>query len=149
MPEGSTLRRIVLVEDNRTDVQLIAEALNTHGVAHELTVLENGDEAIKHFSGSGNPNPDLIILDLHIPKQDGLEVLEKCRQTVGLGTVPVVVLTSSDSPSERQAAEKMGVRAFLQKPMTLDGFLAIGKRLKAVLESSGEDRNSSALDTHG
>ena len=134
MPEATALRHILIVEDNPTDVQLIAEALSAHGVVHELVVLEDGDKALRHFSVSENAKPDLIILDLHMPKHDGLEVLASYRQTVRLGAVPIVVLTSSDSPSERRRAETIGVSAFLQKPMTLDAFMAIGKRLKALLE---------------
>jgi chemotaxis family two-component system response regulator Rcp1 len=136
MPEPSVLRRILVVEDNPTDVQLIAEALHANGVVHELVVLEDGDKALRHFSACENAKPDLIILDLHVPKHDGLEVLTEYRRTVRLGAVPIVVLTSSDSPSERRRAEMIGVSAFLQKPMTLDAFLAIGKRLKAFLETS-------------
>ena len=135
MPEASVLRRILMVEDNPTDVQLIAEALRENGVVHELVVLQDGDKALRHFSASDNAKPDLIILDLHLPKHDGLEVLTKYRQAVQLRAVPIVVLTSSDSPSERRSAEKIGVSAFLQKPMTLDAFLAIGKQLKALLEA--------------
>lgn len=127
-------RRILVIEDNATDVALIKEALTEHGVSYEMSVLSDGEKAISHLLEMGNTKPDLIIIDLNMPKRDGVEVLLKYRMNVALYSVPMVVLTSSDSPSDRLRTKTLGVSAFIQKPMTLPEFIALGKRFKAILE---------------
>lgn len=127
--------RILVIEDNQTDVQLIQEALAAHGIEHDLIVLEDGDKAMKHLSDSAAAKPDLIILDLQMPTHDGLEVLVKYRMNVTFTDVPMVVLTSSNSPGDRQRAKNIGVSAFIQKPMALPEFIALGKRFKEILQT--------------
>jgi len=116
---------------------MIKEALYEHGVQHEMVALDDGDEALRHLEGMGvDPKPDLIILDINLPKRSGLEILVQYRSDLSLASVPVIVLTSSDSPADRCLAEKCKVSEFLQKPMTLEGFLALGATFKAILETS-------------
>src|ERR1041385_4078305 len=91
--------RILVIEDNSTDVGLIKEGLSENGVEHEMVVLEDGLRALQHLRQLGDQKPDLIILDLNMPKHDGLEVLIQYRMNVALFAVPIVVLTSSDAPS--------------------------------------------------
>jgi CheY-like chemotaxis protein len=127
-------RRILVVEDNPADVTMIKEALSEHGVTYEMSVLGDGDQALAHLQELGENKPDLIIIDLNMPKRDGVEVLLKYRMSVALFSVPMVVLTSSNSPSDQLRTKTLGVGAFLQKPMNLPEFLALGERFKAILQ---------------
>ena len=136
MPPAKRPYRVLVVEDNPTDARLVEEALSAHGVQYEMVVLPDGEEAIRHLEHITESSlPDLIILDLNIPKRDGFGVLDAYRASAALSFVPVVILTSSDSPADRQRARKIGVNAFLQKPMSLEEFIALGPRFKAILQA--------------
>ncbi len=135
MPVPDRPYRVLVVEDSPTDVRLIEEALSENEVWHEMVVLQDGEEAfqyVKHVAE--NSRPDLIILDLNLPKRDGFGVLTECRASPTLSWVPVVILTSSDSPADRLRAKSIGVNAFLQKPMTLEEFIALGPKFRAILQ---------------
>ncbi len=135
MPATNRPYRVLVVEDNPTDVLLIEEALGEHEVWHEMVVLKDGDEASKYLKHlAENSKPDLIILDLNLPKRDGFGVLNEYRASPTLSFVPIVILTSSDSPADRLRAKGIGVSAFLQKPMTLEEFIALGPRFRAILQ---------------
>lgn len=126
--------RILVIEDNPTDVILLREALREHRVAYDLTVLEDGEAAIDHLSGVNPENaPALVILDLNLPKRDGIEVLERYRNTPELTGIPVVVLTTSDSPREQHRAQTLGVAAYLHKPTDLAGFMSLGGTIRELL----------------
>jgi PAS domain S-box-containing protein len=127
--------RVLVVEDNPTDVRLVAEALSEHKVWHEMVVLQDGEQALQYLRNlAENAKPDLIILDLNLPKRDGFGVLNEYRASPTLSFVPIVILTSSDSPADRLRAKSIGVHAFLQKPMTLEEFIALGPRFRAILQ---------------
>jgi CheY-like chemotaxis protein len=100
--------QIVLVEDTELDVFLIRQALEQAGLAFELRVLGNGEEALEVFakidSDKTVPLPHLIILDLNLPRVNGGQVLERVRQGLRCAPIPVLVLTSSDSPKDRAIA---------------------------------------------
>jgi CheY-like chemotaxis protein len=128
---------ILLAEDNPADVYLIREALREHGVDCELRVAGDGQQVLRILSGA-DPGPHveppaLIILDLNLPRHDGIEILQRLRETPELRHVPVVVLTSSDSPRDRQAANRLGVTRFLRKPSNLEQFLSLGAIFKELL----------------
>ena len=130
-------RRVLLIEDNAADVALIEEALREAGINLEMTVLNDGGKALDHLRHiSAATAPDLIILDLNLPKHDGVEVLIQYRMNGSLFSAPIVVLTSSDSPSDRQRTKIIGISAYIRKPMDLAGFLAIGRQLKSVMETA-------------
>jgi CheY-like chemotaxis protein len=97
--------QIVLVEDTELDVFLIRQALGQAGLAFELRILVNGEEALEFISKIDSdktvPLPHLIVLDLNLPKVNGGQVLERVRQSSRCAPVPVLVLTSSDSPKDR------------------------------------------------
>jgi CheY-like chemotaxis protein len=130
-------RRVLVIEDNPTDVGLIKEALTAHGVQFDMTVLRDGEAALKYLQniGDASPRPELIIIDVNIPKHDGIEVLVQYRMSVALFSVPMIVLTSSNSPSDHQRTKTLGVSAFIRKPLNLSDFVALGKRFKEVLET--------------
>lgn len=135
--------RIALVEDNPGDVQLIRLALRQAGVACELRVLHDGEEGMalaRRERPQEDWHPDLVVLDLNLPKHDGLEVLAALRAEPVLATVPVLVFSSSTSPRERARAEELGAVGFLAKPPDLDAFLAVGSVLKNVLQDRASQR---------
>jgi CheY-like chemotaxis protein len=126
-----SLPRVIVMEDNPADVLLIREALQEQGVEADLVVVPDGEAALEWVS-AGAP-ADLILLDLNLPRHDGIEVLEKIRATHNLRDVPVAVFSSSDSPQDRAGAEQLGADRFIAKPCTLDEFLLVGRDIKAML----------------
>lgn len=129
--------RIFLAEDNPADVFLIERALKEHNVVFDLEVAENGKQALsflRRVDGSvGEIPPSLIVLDLNLPQHDGAEILQRIRQTRALCSVPVVVLTSSDSPRDQHTALQSGASRYIRKPSNLQEFMAIGAALKELL----------------
>jgi CheY-like chemotaxis protein len=126
--------RILLAEDNPADVYLIEEALREHQVPFEITVAEDGEAAITML-GEGRTQPDIVLLDLNMPKRSGGEVLERVRKDAG-GDVPVIILTSSDSPSDKEEALRLGATCYIRKPTGLDEFLEIGATIKRLVHEA-------------
>ncbi len=121
---GKELRTasIVVVEDNPADVLLIRKALQEKSIKCELTCFENGETALRNLSQQGRLLPDLILLDLQLPTADGVEVLGKIRCMPRFSEVPVVILTSSESPSDKQRTARMGAARYIRKPSRLEDF---------------------------
>ena len=128
---------ILLAEDNPADQRLLKEALRTNGLHHQMQIVANGEDAMKAAQRAGHdegtPCPDLFILDLHLPKVDGMEVLKAFRSNVHCMHTPVLILTSSSSPVERFQVEMLPGVHFLQKPLELDEYLSIGQKVKSIL----------------
>ena len=132
------MAKILLAEDNPADVYLIRTALDEHGVNLALQVAADGSEVLRviHEEESLQETQlELIILDLNLPRHDGIEILERLRESSHWAHVPVVVLTSSDSPQDRQAATRLGARYFLRKPSNLEQFLHLGAVFKELLDT--------------
>jgi two-component system, chemotaxis family, response regulator Rcp1 len=130
-------KRIVLMEDNPSDVFLLRRALDQHQVKYTLELVRDGEEALEllnGIAGGSAPMPDLIVLDLNLPRHDGIEVLSHCRSLSRLQSVIVMILTSSDSPGEKTRAEELSVADFIRKPILLDDFMALGGRIRELLE---------------
>jgi CheY-like chemotaxis protein len=128
-------RRVLIVEDNPTDALLLRRALTEGGVDYDATVIDDGAKAIEFIDRcEEDRKPELIIVDLNLPKEGGLEVLKKYRSNPMFVKARMAVLTSSDAPSDRSRAELMGVDAYLRKPMDLDDFLALGNVFRKLLE---------------
>jgi CheY-like chemotaxis protein len=128
--------KILLAEDHPADVYLIRAALEEHGVDLPIQVAADGREVlqiIERQEAPGECQLGLIILDLNLPRHDGIEILHRLRDTPRVPSVPVVVLTSSDSPRDRIAASELGAAAFLRKPSNLEEFLSLGAVFKHVL----------------
>ena len=128
---------IVLAEDNPADVGLVREALREHDIHCELHVMQDG-QAVMAFIDRVDadvklPCPDLLLLDLQLPKHDGRDVLTYLRSSERCGRTPVVVLSSSDSASDREHAEKNAALHFFRKPSSLDQFLQLGRIVKGVI----------------
>lgn len=121
---------ILLVEDNPDDVALTLRALKRVGVAVPVTVANDGVEALDHLLGEGSRagspalSPTLVLLDLKLPRLDGLELLARLRADARTRLVRVVVLTTSENPPDVQRAYELGASAFVRKPVDSDRFVA-------------------------
>ncbi|MFN7999040.1 MAG: response regulator [Bryobacteraceae bacterium] len=138
--------RVLVIEDNPADVELLRLALNSAQIDCELTVLEDGAEALAFIrqvgAGSQEGSPDLTVLDLNLPKRDGVEVLQAIRATGAFAGAPVAVLSSSASPRERARIEQFNIGRYITKPANLDEFLNIGFVLKQLLRECGPPNSS-------
>jgi len=128
---------ILVAEDNPADVFLIREALRENGVECALHVSPDGKDVLDIITGqaAGLGELKLIILDLNLPRHDGLEILERLQET-GYKHIPVVVLTTSDFVRDRQRAIELGAARFLRKPSELESFLRLGAVFKEFLGKS-------------
>lgn len=127
--------QVLLADDNPSDVYLIREALREHAVDCTLRVASDGRDAMNLISGelSGAGAFSLIILDLNLPRHDGIEILQKLRESAKSNHAPVVILTSSDSPRDRLMATQLGATKYLRKPSNLNEFLDLGAVFKELL----------------
>ena len=140
--------QIVLVEDTDLDVFLIRQALGQAGLAFELRVLVNGEEALEFIakidSDKTVPLPHLIVLDLNLPKVNGGQVLERVRQSSRCAPVPVLVLTSSDSPKDRAIVAQFSATQYFRKSSRLDEFMSLGRVIRELLERRDSFSQASA-----
>ncbi|MFO1063609.1 MAG: response regulator [Pirellulales bacterium] len=127
---------IMLVEDSLMDARITIEALRRCGIHHRLTLFRDGDEAINFLEQRGifarAPRPDVILLDLILPRTDGVELLKLLRASATFENIPVVVLTSSDDGGDRAACETLGVTTYIHKPFNEAKFLSVIRRLKEL-----------------
>ena len=135
----------MLVEDNAADIYLFQQALVRAGLTFDLTVIKDGGDALA-FAKSDGKNcesrvPDLVVLDLNLPKIGGCEVLEALRQNADLSNLTVAVMTSSEASRDYEKCVELGVSRYITKPLELEDFLRIGEVVKQVLlESMSEHR---------
>jgi CheY-like chemotaxis protein len=130
------MHKILLAEDNPADVYLIRTALEEHGIDVPLQVASDGREVLDLMKEGtpGEASPfSLIILDLNLPRHDGIEILQELLERKPWSSVPVIVLTSSDSPRDRARASQLGATRFLRKPSNLEQFLELGVAFKEVM----------------
>jgi CheY-like chemotaxis protein len=120
---------ILLVEDNPGDVRLMKEALASNGTPNNLRVVEDGDQALRYLRQtepfSDATRPDLIFLDLNLPKKDGREVLAEVKSDSSLRRIPVVVLTTSEADKDVQRAYELYANCYVKKPTDLDDYLTV------------------------
>ena len=131
---------LLLVEDNLPDVLLVREAIRNEQLPLEIFTAPDGEKAIDFVSkAERDPNapcPDVLLLDLNLPKVDGFEVLRRIRASSRCKDIPVLVVTSSDSPDDRRQAASLGA-GYFRKPITYDEFAKIGPVLRRFLEEKG------------
>ncbi len=125
--------RILLVEDNETDIFLLRHAFQEHALEAELQVINDGGAARELLLRPLAQKPELIILDINLPKVDGFTLLGLIRQTKHLAGTPVVILTSSQAQEDRKRALTLGADRFLTKSGDLSDFLALGGLFKRML----------------
>lgn len=129
------LGRILLVEDDPSDVELTLEALSEYNLANEVAVARDGKMALDYlyrrgeFSARSEENPAVMLLDLKLPKVDGLEVLQQVKSDERLMMIPVVVLTSSQEERDMMRSYKLGVNAYVVKPVDFHEFINAIKEL--------------------
>ncbi|MGH9584979.1 MAG: response regulator [Bryobacteraceae bacterium] len=129
---------IALIEDNPADAFLIEEAIARHTAGLKLLAIRDGEEAIRLIEQADADEavscPALILLDLNLPTKTGEEVLAHIRASGRCAGVPVVVVTSSDSPQDRERAERLGADRYFRKPADYDAFMQLGAIVKELLE---------------
>jgi len=129
------LKRILLAEDNPKDVELSMAALEEQNLANEVVAVRNGAEALDYlyrrgpFSSRPEGNPAVVLLDLKMPKVDGMEVLRKIKADEKMKTIPVVVLTSSREEQDLVKSYDLGVNAYVVKPIDFQQFIAAIRQL--------------------
>jgi CheY-like chemotaxis protein len=125
-------RMILLVEDDSDHEALAIRALRKANVANEIKVARDGEEAIDFLKGVAEgrtPQPQLVLLDLKLPKVDGLDVLRSIRASERTGLLPVVVLTSSDEERDIVASYRLGVNSYIRKPVNFADFAEATRQL--------------------
>lgn len=144
--------RVLLIEDAEPDALLVSEALEQGGLKFDLEVLDDGEKAVEFVerveSDDSAPCPDLIILDLNLPKMAGTQVLERVRKNSRFQSVPVVILTSSDSPRDKVRTANLGATGYFQKSSRLDDFMKLGPMIRELLEHSNSGGCSPANRPH-
>lgn len=127
-------RPILLVEDNPMDVDLTFEAFREHGVANPIVVCRDGAEALQYIAEHGVATdamlPTLVLLDLRLPKADGIDVLRKARTHEVWKQIPIVVLTTSRENQDVEAAYRLGVNSYIVKPVDFSEFTEVVKRIQ-------------------
>ena len=129
------LKRILLVEDNHRDVELTLAELEEFNLANEFVVARDGVEALDYlygrgpFTGHGNGLPVVVLLDLKMPRLDGLEVLRQIRHDAALKSLPVVMITSSREEQDLVCSYELGVNAYVVKPVDFQKFVESIKQI--------------------
>src|SRR5947209_7044770 len=129
--------RLLVIEDNPGDIELLKLALEGAALDCELEVFQHGGEALCHVrsfdSGDDRRVPDLAVIDINLPQNDGIQVLEAMRGIRALADVPVVVFSSSSMPAERARLDAFAITRFIAKPADLEAVLEIGPLLREIL----------------
>jgi DNA-binding response OmpR family regulator len=137
--------RIVIVEDNDPDVFMVREALEQAGLRFELQVLDDGEKAVdlieRMDEDTAEPEPNLVLLDLNLPRKTGAEILSRLRRSNKLRQTPVIILTSSDSPKDRSETAQLGATHYFQKPSKLVEFMKLGPLVRELLERQGQGQS--------
>jgi CheY-like chemotaxis protein len=145
----SDLRTILLAEDNPKDIELTLEALAEHNLANHVTTVKDGVEAMEFLRCEGKyksrkqGNPAVVLLDIKMPRMDGIEVLQAIRNDPALKTIPVVMLTSSREEPDLKRSYELGANAYVVKPVDFTDFMEAVKQVGvfwAVLNELPPDR---------
>jgi two-component system, chemotaxis family, response regulator Rcp1 len=142
-PQARELERrpiqVLLAEDNPGDVYLVREALSLERLQFNLLVRSDGEQMsdfIDRIDSGAEPCPDVVLLDLNLPRRSGVSLLERLRQSSLCGAVPVIVVTSSASPQDREMATRLGASSYFQKPSDFDEFMRLGSLVRQFVSTS-------------
>lgn len=128
--------QIVLIEDNPADAFMLRRALDASGFDYRMDVLRDGEQALHfvrdYYGPACGPTPCVLVLDLHLPKYDGAEVLQAIREEPALAHLKVVALTGMTSREEETKIRSLGVRLYLNKPNDLQGYAALAEDIVAI-----------------
>jgi CheY-like chemotaxis protein len=127
---------VLIIEDNAADSHLTTTALRDARIANDVHVLEDGEQAMAFLHQQGNyrtaPRPDLILLDLNLPKKDGFAVLAEIKTDPTLKTIPVIAVSGSDRAEDITRAYELGVAAYLVKPLNVDDYFSAIRAVKEL-----------------
>lgn len=123
---------ILLVEDNSVDIDLTIRAFKKRNLNNPIQIARNGEEALKYIEkwNAGDQTPVVILLDLKMPKVDGLEVLKVLKTHEKYATIPVVVLTTSSDNKDIEKAYKLGANSYIVKPVNFDKFVEVASQIE-------------------
>jgi DNA-binding response OmpR family regulator len=128
---------VFLVEDNAADVFFVRTALESQGIGRDLLVAPDGEKAIAFVETiDTHPEarcPQVVLLDLNLPRTSGMEVLRRVKKSARFADVPVIIVTSSDAAIDRAEAASLGANGYFLKPQNLDEYMKLGSVVKAVL----------------
>lgn len=130
------IAQIVLAEDNPGDVRLIREALNLQSFEYDLHVQRDGEQMLDFLDRLERgevPCPDLVLLDLNLPRTEGTEILARLHQSPHFASVPVIIVSSSDSPRDRETHLLLGAADYFLKPSDYDAFMELGSMVRKTL----------------
>lgn len=132
MSNAASLPPILLVEDNPMDLDLTLRAFNKKKFSNTINVARDGEEALAWFPRweAGEPLPAVILLDINLPKVNGLEVLQQLKAHPQFRRIPVVVLTSSREDSDLKAAYDLGVSSYIEKPVSFSKFIEVAEHIE-------------------
>jgi CheY-like chemotaxis protein len=137
---------LLLAEDNLPDALLVREVIGLENLPLDVHLVSDGEKAWEFIARADEhedaPHPDLVLLDLNLPKRDGFEVLKRLRESAKYGGIPALVITSSDSPADRARASDFGA-AYFRKPPSYGEFLSLGAVLRKMLEHSAKSGSGS------
>lgn len=142
MPDRSVPRRfnLLVAEDNLPDALLVREAIRMEDLPLDVHIAADGQQAIEFIAKAERdpdaPCPHFLLLDINLPRADGFEVLRRLRASERCRAVPVIVISSSDSPADRSQAAKLGA-GYFRKPPSYEEFLKLGGVLKQLLKDHG------------
>lgn len=127
--------RLLLVEDNPGDVMLFREAIKAYTIAHQLAVVSDGEAALAYVRGEPPyedvPRPDLVLLDLNLPRIDGQAVLSALKQDERTRTIPIVVMTSSQAATDILRSYELQANCYLSKPLDFDQFIDVVRAIES------------------
>jgi CheY-like chemotaxis protein len=131
-PAGQPIE-VLLVEDDPGDVLLIREAFDFNKVHNNLNVVSDGEQALDYLRGAGDyadrTRPDLVLLDLNLPRKDGREVLAEVKSDPDLRTIPIVVLTTSEAEEDVLKSYQLHANAYVTKPVDFERFVSIVRQI--------------------
>jgi len=128
----NSFQPILLVEDNPVDLDLTLRAFSSRKLTNPIEIARDGEEALAYIERweKGDPRPVVILLDLKLPKVNGLEVLEVIKKHPEFKTIPVVILTTSSDSSDMKTAYLLGVNSYIVKPVDFDKFIEVAKQIE-------------------
>ncbi len=131
--------QVLMVDDNPDDIELTVEAFKETDKVYNVNVAQDGIEALKYLRKedefSARPDPDLILLDLNMPKMNGFEVLEELKKDGTLNRIPVIVFSMSQNESDIKRVGELNAKAYIVKPVGFEGISDVVKRIEAILET--------------
>ena len=128
---------VLLVEDKKADQRLVTRALQNAKIKTDLHIVDDGEAALQYLNrqlaysdSSSSPRPDLILLDMNLPRVDGKQVLKEVRSNPDIKDIPIVMLTTSDHEKDVMESYRLGVNAYITKPVDMEGFVSAIQKLE-------------------